>query len=443
MTRNPPPNPTAARDSNFDRRNILGLLGAGAVAGLTLAGTSRPSSAQAITTDVLIDKGGAVYNVKGYGAVGDGVANDTAAISAARDAAIAGGGGVVLLPAGRYLVSSVIEVTVPGVTFVGSGQSATTVLVSSAYLDGDVFRFRNINTNNQSAGGVKSLNIISDVHRTGGAAIALNSVSNIVVTDVDMSRMFNGIYMDGTGVLQHIDRGYYLNFATGGTGIWINSSATNDTYISHIIMDNSDTAIPRAGLRITQSQATWVYACDFLHSQDCLLIDTPSGGLITWCFFSDTAFDNGIDRSMMINPATGATVNGLTFVNCWSSSAHTYDGCYIGGPVNGVELIGHRSLANRGNGFYIAGPAINVHIDSSVAAGNQAGHGFIAANSASKFAIRNCTSGPYAGQSGHANGISVLAGSNEYLLTGNALLGNTSSLSDSGGSTKVVANNLV
>ncbi|ACO81203.1 Secreted mannuronan C-5 epimerase [Azotobacter vinelandii CA] len=45
------------------------------------------------------------YNVKDFGALGDGVSDDTAAIQAAIDAAHAAGGGTVYLPAGEYRVS--------------------------------------------------------------------------------------------------------------------------------------------------------------------------------------------------------------------------------------------------------------------------------------------------------------------------------------------------
>ncbi len=44
-----------------------------------------------------------VFNVRSYGAVGDGVVMDTAAIQNAIDAACTAGGGIVLIPAGHYL----------------------------------------------------------------------------------------------------------------------------------------------------------------------------------------------------------------------------------------------------------------------------------------------------------------------------------------------------
>lgn len=51
---------------------------------------------------------GALFNVLDYGAVGDGVTDDTAAIQAAINAAATQGGGIVKLPYGRFLVSELV-----------------------------------------------------------------------------------------------------------------------------------------------------------------------------------------------------------------------------------------------------------------------------------------------------------------------------------------------
>jgi hypothetical protein len=67
-------------------------------------------------------KGGIAYNVKdGYGAVGDGVADDTAAIQAAITACETANGGIVFLPDGFYKTTSPLLITESHVTLCGPG----------------------------------------------------------------------------------------------------------------------------------------------------------------------------------------------------------------------------------------------------------------------------------------------------------------------------------
>jgi Pectate lyase superfamily protein len=69
--------------------------GAGAIAALATSGTANAVSTTAGAQTA--------FNVRDYGAVGDGTTDDTAAIQAAINAANAGGGGIVFLPPGTYL----------------------------------------------------------------------------------------------------------------------------------------------------------------------------------------------------------------------------------------------------------------------------------------------------------------------------------------------------
>jgi len=48
-----------------------------------------------------------IYNIKDFGAIGDGVKLDSKAINKAIDAAAAGGGGMVYVPSGNYLSGSI------------------------------------------------------------------------------------------------------------------------------------------------------------------------------------------------------------------------------------------------------------------------------------------------------------------------------------------------
>ncbi len=71
-----------------------------------------------------IDKTPVLFNVKDFGAVGNGLTNDTAAIQAAVTAAGLSGG-VVSLPPGTYLLTSQITFASPKVKMVGAGASLT------------------------------------------------------------------------------------------------------------------------------------------------------------------------------------------------------------------------------------------------------------------------------------------------------------------------------
>lgn len=75
---------------------------------------------------ILRDKGGAVYNVKAYGAVGDDATNDTAAVQAAMDAAASAGGGIAYFPKGTYRVSSIATSNV-NVSLVGANPGASKI----------------------------------------------------------------------------------------------------------------------------------------------------------------------------------------------------------------------------------------------------------------------------------------------------------------------------
>ena len=69
-----------------------------------------------------------VFNVKNYGAAGDGTTNDTTAINNAIAAAIAAGGGIVYLPAGTYKITNNLSVYhATGVTIIGAGEGETVI----------------------------------------------------------------------------------------------------------------------------------------------------------------------------------------------------------------------------------------------------------------------------------------------------------------------------
>ena len=87
------------------RRELL-RAGSFGVAGAALPGISYAAASQAGSKSELTANQG-IFDVRKYGATGDGKTLDTDAVNRAIDAAASAGGGVVLLPAGTYLCFSI------------------------------------------------------------------------------------------------------------------------------------------------------------------------------------------------------------------------------------------------------------------------------------------------------------------------------------------------
>jgi hypothetical protein len=92
------------------------------------------SSGNATWQSASATAGLAWYNVKSYGAVGNGTHDDTSAVQSAVTAATASNGGVVYLPYGSYLISTPLAVTSAlGVTLRGDGTGASYITMSASF----------------------------------------------------------------------------------------------------------------------------------------------------------------------------------------------------------------------------------------------------------------------------------------------------------------------
>lgn len=101
----------------FLRKGFLGIASAFVLASV--------GSAQTVTVGILRDEGGAVFNVKSYGATGNGTTNDSPYIQLAINAAVTAGGGVVYVPAGTYLINATLTNNRADiVSIVGSGMGS-------------------------------------------------------------------------------------------------------------------------------------------------------------------------------------------------------------------------------------------------------------------------------------------------------------------------------
>lgn len=100
-----------------------------------LSGLATKTELQSMGSEVTkkVNKGELVVNVKDFGARGDGIADDTAAINAAINSLPTGtiGGGTVFLPTGHYKVSSSILLK-SGVTLIGASSRSSRITTSTS-----------------------------------------------------------------------------------------------------------------------------------------------------------------------------------------------------------------------------------------------------------------------------------------------------------------------
>lgn len=97
---------------------------------MVLASVQTVTGAKTFNANTLLDKGSHVFNVKAYGALGDGTTNDTTNIQSAITAAQTSGG-TVYFPQGNYSITG-LTVTASNVTIRGAGAGATTLTMRNS-----------------------------------------------------------------------------------------------------------------------------------------------------------------------------------------------------------------------------------------------------------------------------------------------------------------------
>lgn len=186
------------------------------------------------------------FNVQKYGTVGDGTHDDTAAIQAAINAAQGFGGGVVVLPPGKYKVTSTLSVTASNVKLQGFGQGAThnpppsvnpaTSLTWAGGASGPVLSFAAVAGGlNLGGNGVADLAILNpNGNGTLGLVIdtcTFGTFENLLIDGFTV----HGVALQGTVAVNDIG-GAQANFFRG---INLSGSATGDALYLFVASHNT------------------------------------------------------------------------------------------------------------------------------------------------------------------------------------------------------------
>jgi hypothetical protein len=345
-----------------------------------------------------------------YGARGDGVTDDTAAINAA---IVASAPGVVFFPCATYLIAGTLAITTGAVSLVGENYQGTVLQFSNGALDCITVQGASYAA---QIYGFKLENLrINHGTKTGGRTLLLANVSQAVVRDVYVSNCWTGFEIWNTNnvvidnvVIQNIIGGYAvpahmgLYAPPGCYGVYWHSpgdgSARSDqlTTTSVVVNGNFSGAIGfiwdgwantwnmfmttalgvNFGLWVKNSAASANYWPDYLIADNFVTDGVISIGLLIEAGRSMSFVNSTITNTSGDTPAQGSADTNAVYIGADVPNSHTavisFSNCEIGNCKAQAMVILGRNVTVTGCDIYagVTTPA-NTYAAVEIGAGAQ------------------------------------------------------------------------
>jgi hypothetical protein len=311
-----------------------------------------------------------ITNVEDFGATGGGTADDTQSFSDAINS-ISELGGIVYIPAGSYLISS-ITVNKP-ITFIGEAGGSTG---ASQIISKDATKKVFILANE----GMEFINLkfTSSVMQTSGEYI--NSVNNsrINIKNCFFEKYYIALNFEGGSELNITDCQLYNGtdetVASGSCGIKLGeNNYTGAVSITNCYIKNED-GLPNTnyGIYLGFVDVVNISATTIINHGNNLHISPKSGQTASLITCVDAMFDTS-DNGVSIVPVSGGKVARSSFVNCWFGEQRQ-TGFVIAnstGSVNGISITNSHILNNKSCGFNADGVNItDINISNNFIGGN-------------------------------------------------------------------------
>ncbi len=318
--------------------------------------------------EFVTDNSNGILSVKDFGAKGNGVTDDTAAIQAAVNAAMAGAG-ILYFPANDpsqfYKITAPINIPTP-ITIVGAGPRYTTIIgvgmaagqyvfnISNAISTNYFFSIRDIAL--RSDNGLPSAVLLKDSSYCLFKNVWLfNTQYGVDITNTALQGCFSNFFEQVHGYSNGAATIRFLSY-TGGGHFKFDSCTFNGNY-GFVIDSNSS---------LNNLQ---LISCNFEQCATNSLVCTGEveGFSITGC--RTEGLDGGQD--FYIRPVAGKNVYGLTITGCFFTTDNgSSNPIYIGGSgglIRGFNICGNQvSYAGDGTAFVF----LNGEGESGVIAGN-------------------------------------------------------------------------
>lgn len=385
-------------------------------------------------------------NVKAdFGAVGDGVANDTTAINNAFTSA-ASSKAPVYFPPGEYKVTNLNPITATSSWtpyIFGAGKTASTIVTSSA--TGDIMFIGGAAANTSV---IRDLGFSASVTRTGGSSLNISS-SACYIQNLDIRKCFWGINSDADAIfIDGVDFNLHEANAVANSQYIRIDNVSAACYIDKI-MTGVCTVQPTYAINVIGAGCFMLTNANILRGGTCLNMSPTGGAGVFSSHICNCIFDTST-KGIAINPGSSSNVNRTTIVNTWWGGHNSDNGMEViptgTGNVNGLHISNCMGPANA-NGIWLAGnPRItNVNIENSAFMGNTA-YGIVVGGGVTDFSLANNACGAWGGYSGNGQyGITAgNVGSDRYTIIGNRTTGNTVGgfFDGASGATRYVAGNI-
>lgn len=335
---------------------------------------------------------GVIYNVKDYGAEGNGVKDDTSAIQAAITACPEGGW--VFLPAGTYLINGTITIN-KGIKFSGANWST---IIKTLHATANM-----IDVVNAFYVCVEDLFLTSAVTRTGGYGI--NHPSGAYFTARNLYLGFQYIGINSAGVLDYIENVVVRDFKH--TGIYI--SGGGDQTLHRVVTDNEVTPTG-SGIEVRVTAALFMSDCDIIRSNICLHFTPDVPG--AYSFYAVNCFFDTSNYGVVYDGTSYASRHKYT--NCWFSS-HKNVGVKLNNAMAmGIDFVNCDFYDNATDGIYVAFAA-NWSVSHSRFAGNK-GSGISLSSTSGKFEISHNVIGATADFPNNGFGIFLNSGAYDTVV---------------------------
>ncbi len=361
----PPPPPPES--SAMPRRLALCMAALGA-AGLSAdCGPAAARSAKRSAIDALSLPGAATgakprpatYDVRTYGAQGDGSSDDTGAIHAAIAAATKAGGGRVLLPAGTYAITGITLAA--GVDLAGEGRDNTILRFTPG--SGNAVTVPPVGFNH-----LCGFQVAFAQKQSSGAAIYLDKVFTITLDGLYVQGGRGGVQFAADGIVLHESTAIFVRdfniYDCRGDAVRVDGPGGNDAYFSDGIINLGQTA-SGAGVHLVDftNGAFNMTDVDILVGEYSLLVENSN-----YLRFENTYFDSSIRGAVLESGHL------MTFANCWFSN-RPGPGLHIGG-IRGCSVVGGQVVNCGGHGIYVTDGAQYVSLAAvQVIGNNTAGQG--------------------------------------------------------------------